>query len=270
MRVAYKFGYFGEKFFGSQYQPNLRTVEGELFKAFEELGLDPGISRYRCSSRTDAGVHALGNVFAVDIDSRKCFPRILNSKLPEDITVWAWAKVDDEFDPRKDAIARVYSYVMMKSGVDVSVMRKAASLIEGTHDFSNFTKKFAESPSNIRTLKSVDVRIDDRFITIEIEGNAFTWNMVRNIATALELVGKGVRDLTWLESMLDPEKYFERMEPSPPYGLILKDVKYADINWEIDEYAWNMFKGKLESRESYHGTLYKAFSIMKDTLSEIP
>jgi tRNA pseudouridine38-40 synthase len=269
MRIAYKFGYFGENFFGSQYQPNLRTVEGELFRAFNELGIDPGLARYRCSSRTDAGVHALGNVFAIDVEIKKCFPRVLNSKLPEDITVWAWAKVDDDFDPRKQAVSRVYSYVLLKSDVDVSVMRKAASMIEGTHDFSNFTKKFSESSSNIRTLRSVDVRIDDKFITIELEGNAFTWNMVRNIATALEMIGKGVRDLNWLESMLTPEKYTERMEPSPPYGLVLKDVRYSDVEFEVDEYAWNMFKKRLTSRLSYHGTLYKVFSIMNSSISEI-
>jgi len=269
MRLAFKFGYFGEKFYGSQYQPNLRTVEGELFKAFEELGIEPGLARYRCSSRTDAGVHALGNVFAIDVEeSKKFIPRILNSKLPEDITVWAWAKVDYNFDPRRDASSRVYSYVMAKKGIDVSAMRKAASIIEGTHDFSNFTKKFGEAASNIRTLKSVDVRIDERFITIEFEGNAFTWNMVRNIATALEMIGKGMRDIEWLESMLEPDKYYERMEPSPPYGLILKDVKYP-FEFEIDEYAWHMFKRKLTSRMDYHGILYKVFSIMDDEITYI-
>jgi tRNA pseudouridine38-40 synthase len=270
MRVALRFGYFGDGFYGSQYQPNLRTVEGELFKALDELGIDAGLARYRCSSRTDAGVHALGNVFAIDVDNYKiALPRVINSKLPEDITVWAWAKVSDDFDPRRDAVSRVYSYVMMKSGVDVSAMRKAASLMEGTHDFSNFTKKFGESPSNVRTLTSVEVRIEDQFITIEIEGNAFTWNMVRNIATALDMIGRGVRDLNWLESMLEPEKYFERMEPSPPYGLALKEVKYQDIMFEIDDYAWNMFKNRFESRIRYHGTIFKLFSIMEDELKSM-
>ncbi|AGK61850.1 pseudouridylate synthase I [Archaeoglobus sulfaticallidus PM70-1] len=269
MRVAYKFAYFGDNFHGSQYQPNLRTVEGELFKAFSELGIDAGVARYRCSSRTDAGVHALGNVFAIDVDAKKYLPRIINSKLPEDITIWAWAKVSDDFDPRRDATSRVYSYVMLKSDIDVSLMRKAACIIEGTHDFSNFTKRFAESSSNIRTIKSVEVRLDDRFITIEIEGNAFTWNMVRNLATALEMIGRGVRDVEWMKSMLDPENYFERMEPSPAYGLLLKDVKYSDIEFEIDEYAFNMFKRKLEQKIRFYGTQFKVFSIMDDFLDDL-
>ena len=258
MRIALKLAYFGTNFHGFQYQPNVRTVEGELFKAFKKLNIDLDKANYKCAGRTDAGVHAFGQVIALNVE-KPIFPRILNAYLPEDITVWAWAKVPDDFNPRH-AKSRIYMYVFPAKNYDISAMRKAAKLLLGTHDFSNFTKKFGEGESCVRTIYNVELRVNKDFIIFEIEGNAFTWNMVRCIVTALEEVGSGHRSIEWFKDMLNPDRYRERIKPAPAYGLILKDILYENVEFEVDEYAWKMLQDRLERIVRYHGSLYKIFS----------
>lgn len=264
MRVALKLAYFGTNFSGFQYQPDRRTVEGELFRAFEKLGIDPKKANYKCAGRTDAGVHALSQVIAINVEKAKSvLPRILNSHLPDDIIVWAWAKVSDDFNPRY-ATSRKYLYVMHLDGeYDVSAMRKAAKLLIGTHDFSNFTKKFGEGQNCVRTIYSIELRMNGDFLIFEIEGNAFTWNMVRCIVSALQAVGSRHRSVEWFEKMLHPERYRERVEPAPPYGLILKDIRYSNVEFEVDDYAWGTLKSKIDRIVDYYGTIYKLFSLVK-------
>ncbi len=261
MRYAFKIAYFGENFHGSQYQPDVRTVEGEILKALERLGV--ANPRIKSAGRTDAGVHAFGQVIAFDSEE-KIFPRMLNSELPEDIVSWAWAKVSEDFDPRR-AKSRVYVYVMYGTDYDISSMRKAVKELIGVHDFSNFTKKFGEGESCVREIYSAEVRADREFIIFEIEGNAFTWNMVRCLVTALTEIGKQHRSVEWFRELLNPEKYKERVEPAPPYGLILKDVRYEDVEFEVDDYALKTLYSRIERRIIYHGTLFKLFSLFRQT-----
>lgn len=261
MKFAFKIAYFGDNFHGSQFQPDQRTVEGEVIAALRRLGVEN--PRLRSAGRTDAGVHAYGQVISFYSDE-KIFPRMLNAELPEDITAWAWAKVSEDFDPRK-ARSRVYTYVMYGSDYDISAMRKAVKELIGVHDFSNFTKKFGEGESCVREIISADIRADREFIIFEIEGNAFTWNMVRCLVTAIMEVGKQHRSIEWFRDLLNPEKHKERVEPAPPYGLILKDVKYDDVEFEIDEYAFKTLQSRIESRIMYHGTIFKLFSLFRQS-----
>lgn len=261
MKFAFKIAYFGENFHGSQYQPDKRTVEGEIIKALERLNVrNPKV---KSAGRTDAGVHAYGQVITFNSDE-KIFPRMLNSVLPEDIVSWAWAKVDEDFDPRR-AKSRVYTYVMYGSELDISSMRKAVKELTGKHDFSNFTRRFGEGESCVREIYSAEIRADREFIIFEIEGNAFTWNMVRCLVTALIEVGKQHRNVEWFRDLLNPDKHKERVEPAPPYGLILKDVRYEDVEFEIDDYALKMLQSRIENRIIYHGTLFKLFSLFTQT-----
>ncbi len=259
MRLALKIAYFGDDFHGSQYQPDVRTVEGELIRALRNLGVEE--PKVRFAGRTDAGVHAYGQVVAFDCEEL-ITPRMLNSELPKDITAWAWAKVGDNFDPRK-AKSRTYLYVMYAENLDVSAMRKAIKLLVGTHDFSNFTKKFGEGESCVRTIYRADIRTEREFAMFEIEGNAFTWNMVRSIVSALLEVGRQHRSVDWFASLLNPEKHRERIEPAPPYGLILKDVSYEGVDFEVDDYAFKTLQNRIEERVVRNGVLYKLFSMFR-------
>ncbi|MDI9641942.1 MAG: tRNA pseudouridine(38-40) synthase TruA [Archaeoglobales archaeon] len=252
MRYAIKVAYFGDNFFGSQYQPNRRTVAGEILKALRNFGIE---SKLSFAGRTDRGVHALGQVVAFNSDV-KITPRMLNSELPEDITAWASCEVPENFNPRR-AKSRVYSYVFYNEEYDLSKIESAVKLLEGTWDFSNFTKGYKGGK---RTIYRAEMRREGDFIIFELEGNAFTWNMVRCIVTALKKVGKE-KDLEWFRKMLEPDFYRERVQPSPPYGLLLKDVKYEGINFEAEEYAKRLLQLRIKRRVVESGILYRLLSL---------
>lgn len=240
MRVALKLAYIGTEFHGSQIQPNVVTVEGELFKALRNLGIieSPKSANYTCAGRTDAGVHALEQVVAFDTDKPNlAIPRVINSELPPTIWAWAHAQVPFDFDARRDAVSRHYRYVMSGEGYDIFRIREASKLLVGTHDFENFSRTNGEK-STIRTLERINARVDGELTKIDVVGNSFLWNMVRKIVTALSMIGKGVRDNDWLLQMLNPDIYEEGIEPAPAYGLTLMKVNYEEkIEWVGDNYS---------------------------------
>lgn len=242
MKIALKIGYEGTGFSGSQIQPDKRTVEGELLKVLLETGVikDTNAANLSASGRTDSGVHASSQVVSFFADNPKmAIPRILNSKLPRDIWAWAYAEVPDDFDPRRHAVHRKYRYVLNADEYDISKMRKAANLFIGEHDFLNFSKKDKNNPvTTVRTVKKLDIRSQGPVIKIDIVANAYLWNMIRKIVSALTLVGSGARDIEWISKMLDPENFEEGIEPAPAYGLIFLDIKYdPEPEWIIDNYA---------------------------------
>ncbi|WP_406670770.1 tRNA pseudouridine(38-40) synthase TruA [Methanolobus sp. ZRKC4] len=240
MRVALKIAYVGTGYHGSQVQPDVGTIEGELFKALTELEIieDLKTARFSSSGRTDTGVHAREQVIAFDTDKPNlAIPRVINSKLPTAIWAWAHAEVPDDYDPRRWATCRRYRYVMSGEQYDISRIRSASRILVGKHDFANFCTKEGDK-STIRTIEKIDVRVSGTLTKIDIQANSFLWNMVRKIVTALTMVGSGVRDEEWLNQMLDPESYEEGLEPASAYGLTLMKVEYMQpIDWCEDGYA---------------------------------
>jgi tRNA pseudouridine38-40 synthase len=240
MRVALKLAYIGTGYHGSQIQPDVSTIEGELYKALRDLGIieDPKSANFVSAGRTDAGVHALGQVVAFDTEKLNlAIPRVINSKLPNSIWAWAHAIVPDDFNPRYDAVCRSYRYIMSGEQYDISKIRSATKLLIGTHDFANFCTA-DEDRGTVRNVKRIDVRVSGAFTKIDVQADSFLWNMVRKMVTSLMMVGSGVRDLEWLEQMLDPESYEEGVEPAPAYGLTLMQVDYTlPIEWTDDGYA---------------------------------
>lgn len=242
MKVALKIGYEGTHFSGSQIQPDQRTVEGELLKALQEIGAvqNPEAANLSSSGRTDAGVHSISQVVTFFSDNpRMAIPRVLNSKLPRDVWAWAYAEVADDFDPRRHAIRRKYRYILNAEDYEISKMREAAKLFIGEHNFANFTKKDKKNPkSTVRNVEKLDIRTQGPVIKIDIVANAYLWNMIRKIVSALTLVGTGNRSLEWVSQMLDAENYEEGIEPAPAYGLIFLDVQYdPEPAWTIDVYS---------------------------------
>lgn len=240
MRVALNIAYVGTGYYGSQVQPDVATIEGELFKALMELEIidDPKSAKFVSSGRTDAGVHARGQVVVFETDRPNlAIPRVINSKLPNSIWARAYAEVPDDFDPRRNAISRKYRYVMSGEQYDISKIRAASKILVGKHDFANFSTS-VPGRSTVRIVERVDVRVSGTLTMIDIQANSFLWNMVRKIVAALTMVGSGVRDEEWLEHMLDPESYEEGLEPVPAYGLTLMKVNYLHkIEWAEDGYA---------------------------------
>jgi tRNA pseudouridine38-40 synthase len=241
-KIALKIGYEGTHFAGSQIQPDARTVEGELLKALKEVGAieNEKAADLSSSGRTDAGVHSSNQVVTFYTSNpRVALPRVLNSKLPHDVWAWAYAEVSTNFDPRKHAIRRKYRYILSVGDYDISKMRDAAKLFIGEHNFLNFSKKDkTNKKSTVRRIEKLDIRSQGSVIRIDIEANAFLWNMIRKVVSSLILVGTDNRPIEWISQMLNPENYEEGIELAPAYGLILVGVDYdPEPEWITDSYS---------------------------------
>lgn len=222
MRLALKVYYDGRGFCGSQVQPDKRTVEGELLKALGNFGI--GVKNFQGAARTDRGVSALGNVYAFDAE-RKLLPRALNSFLPGDLRVLAVAEVGAGFNPRRDALEKVYKYFLYDRGYDLEGIRRAARLFEGEHSFHSFCK-LEKGRSPVRVLREIEVAEHGDVIVLTFRGRSFLWQMVRRLVTALRGAGEGRVSLGELRECLRGS-CGRRFPPSPPELLVLWSVGYA-------------------------------------------
>lgn len=262
MRIALKLAYIGSDYHGSQVQPDVDTVEGQLFRALESLGIisDPHSANYASAGRTDARVHAAGQVVAFDTEAPNlAIPRVINSKLPESIWAWAHAEVPDDFDPRRNAKTRSYRYIMSGENIDISKIRAASRYFTGTHDFLNFCTNDGDR-NTVRTVNRIDIRISGPLVKIDIDADGFLWNMVRKIVTALRMVGSGVRDIEWVKQMLDPAIYEEGIEPARAYGLTLMNVDYpTSIEWCVDSYSLRRAHENIQEKQVYYRIMSEVF-----------
>ena len=241
-RYAYKVFYDGTKpFYGSQRQPDVRTVEGELLRALtstRRLPSDVDAARFTFAGRTDRSVSALGNVFAVNLESSTT-PATINSKLKtDDIRVWASAQVQDSFNPRR-ALTRHYKYfAYIQEGTDLGVLIEASKLFLGVHDF----KRFAHRPSNEDSVRRISdlsvVSLQDGFLCFDIVGDSFLRRMVRRIVGSLIYVARGLLKEAEIEKLFDPNGPIPRtgVPSATPEGLILWNVDYG-FRFDEDEYA---------------------------------
>jgi tRNA pseudouridine38-40 synthase len=237
--------YDGTAFAGWQLQPSGATIQGELERALGVALRTP--VRVRGAGRTDAGVHAAGQVAAVrvaappaDLDRLRTS---VNALLPNDIVVSAITPAPDGFSPRRDATSRVYEYRLWTAPVpspfwrrfawhcrgplDLDAMGRAAAALVGTHDFRSFCAADAD-PVRSTVRHVVESRFERRaeLLVYRIEANAFLKHMVRNVLGTLIEVGRGVRPA---ESMADLLRHGDRQAAgptAPPHGLVLLAVRY--------------------------------------------
>ena len=269
MRIALKIAYVGTDYHGSQVQPDVKTIEGELFRALRELNIinDPHEANFGAAGRTDSGVHALGQVIAFDTDKPHiALPRAVNSKLSGAIWAWARAQVHPDFDPRRNAKYREYRYVMFGK-YDISVLLKASDLLVGKHDFCNFVTPEKERGS-ICKVEKIELREAGECTIMDIRADHFLWHMVRKIASALKMVGMGEKDLAWLEKMLKPSDFREGLEPAPAYGLVFKNVEYENITWDDDVYAKKSISKVLDEHFLRHTIMAQMLEELKEGLAE--
>jgi tRNA pseudouridine38-40 synthase len=247
MRLALVVEYDGADYNGFQYQANAPSIQEELEKAIARLTGE--VVRIKAAGRTDAGVHALGQVVAFDTasgHSPETFVRALNFYLPRDIAVKAAHQVRERFDPRRDALSRRYRYTLLNSPTPSPLMmrtschieeplsarrmQRAARLLVGTHDFARFAATpGGERASTVRHIYEASVRRSGDVITFEVEGNAFLPHQVRRMAGALVDVGRGKLSLEGLKTMIDGGHPQAVAHSLPPQGLCLVEVTYADF-----------------------------------------
>ncbi|MEW5937862.1 MAG: tRNA pseudouridine(38-40) synthase TruA [Candidatus Thermoplasmatota archaeon] len=250
MRFALKLAYDGTAFSGSQRQPPpVHTVEGAVTRAARDLGILGGEGWFVLGSRTDAGVCALGNVGALDTDfDPDALIPALNSAL-EDAWVYGSAEVGDGFNPRH-AKERWYRYLIPGDGMEMQKVRRIASIFEGEHDFTHFSKLDSTAErSPVRTIASIEASDIDDFLALDVRGESFLWQMVRRIAGAVRMGGTGELTYAQIEdALLRPEKYNGPViPPLPPQGLWLMDVD-CGIEFALEPLPERFQRAHLHSR----------------------
>ena len=244
-RIRITVAYDGTDYCGWQIQPNGITVEEVLNKAISKLtGEDIHVIG---ASRTDSGVHALGNVAVFDTCSTIPGERMayaLNQRLPEDIVIVKSEEDPLTWHPRyQDEITKTYEYHIYNARVpdplkrrtcafvsfpmDVEKMREGAAYLIGEHDFVSFCNVRTNVEDTVRTVNSIFIRQNGQEIIIEIEGNGFLYNMVRIIAGTLIRVGRGFYEPEKVKEILEAKKRTEAGVTAPPQGLILKEICYG-------------------------------------------
>lgn len=247
-RVKLTVAYDGTNYCGWQVQPNGLAVQEVLNRCLSEL-LKEDISTIG-ASRTDAGVHALGNVAVFDTNARMPADKIsfaLNTRLPADIRIQDSMEVPSDFHPRFQQTVKTYEYKIYNRRfpdptkrlythfyyypLDVEKMQKAAEYLVGEHDFKSFSTFKPEVESTVRTIYSLQMEKSlDGVITIRIQGNGFLYNMVRIIAGTLIRVGGGFYPPEQMKVILDGKDRELAGETARPEGLTLVEIRYPE--WE--------------------------------------
>jgi len=228
MRYAFQVAYDGSRYFGFVRQPSRPTIEAELLKTFKKCGIYRKLkkARFRTASRTDRGVSAIGQVVALNVVEKPNL-RLINACLPDDIAVLAAAEVGPRFDPRKEAQSKHYRYVCEAlPNFDLPLARRAAKLLEGTHDFRHLCKHEQER-STLVELKYASVR-EQKILIFDFIARAFLWQQVRRMVNLLLAVGTGKINLDELKRMLEGQAK-QAMRPAPAEGLILVRVRYPSF-----------------------------------------
>jgi tRNA pseudouridine38-40 synthase len=245
--------YDGTDFAGFQVQPGKRTVQGVLEDALRRLSNET-VRRVDGAGRTDAGVHASGQVIAFSYEGRLKMAeleRALDALLPPDVTIRRVRRAPTGFHPRYAARYREYRYTVwngprsplhertalgVRVPLDTAAMARAGSVFEGRHDFSSFG---AADRSPVRTVNAVRVRRNGRTVTIDVRADAFLRGMVRRMVAVLLEVGKGTMNEDAVRAALAGSEPAFFGAAAPAKGLTLRRVEYAArrerTNGELEE-----------------------------------
>ncbi|MHC4285387.1 MAG: tRNA pseudouridine(38-40) synthase TruA [Planctomycetota bacterium] len=228
----------------AQIQPGLRTIQGTLTEAIHELvGAEV---RVFGASRTDAGVSALGQVALVQIDSSipvENLARVITHRLPPEIAVAEAVEVPQGFDLMGEVKSKLYRYTIftgqlrpvlqikhcwhLPAKLDIAAMAPAAAMLVGKKDFKSFAAAADKRQTSVRTIFRCDVNCNDDWIYIDVEGDSFLYNMVRNIVGTLVEVGSGRRKPEKIKEILEAKDRTAAGPIAPAGGLCLMHIKYA-------------------------------------------
>lgn len=242
-RVKLTVAYDGTNYCGWQVQPNGITVQEVLNQCLSEF-TGENIETIG-ASRTDAGVHALGNIAVFDTEMRMPgdkFSFALNQRLPEDIRIQKSEEVDADFHPRYVKSQKTYEYRILNCRfpipterfyshftyipLDVDKMKEAASYLIGEHDFKSFCGTGAQVKTTVRTVKEIQIEKSGDRITIRITGEGFLYNMVRIIAGTLMDIGGGLYPPEKMKEILEAKDRKKAGPTAPARGLTLMKIQY--------------------------------------------
>lgn len=244
-RIMLVVAYDGTKYCGWQIQPNGITIEEVLNRALTELLREP--ITVTGASRTDSGVHAMGNVAVFDTETRIPGEKIsyaLNQRLPEDIVIRESREVEGDFHPRRCVSTKTYCYKILNSRFPLpterlysyfvyyplqeELMREGAVHLIGEHDFKSFCSAGSQVADTTRTIYGIQIERQGEAITIRISGNGFLYNMVRIIAGTLIRVGLGAMPPSEVKEILEKKDRSFAGPKAPAQGLILEKIEYSN------------------------------------------
>ena len=236
--------YDGSRYDGWQRQGNTdNTIQSRLEGVLSRLAGEP--VEVHGAGRTDAGVHALGQVARVKLPGSRAPEEVMayaNRYLPEDIAVTGAEAADDRFHARLSARGKVYRYAIRLGGVpdvfrrkyqyrvegplDLAAMERASELLTGTHDYRSFCANRRYKKSTVRTVRAIEVRADGPEVTLTFRGDGFLYNMVRILAGTLIEVGLGERAAEDMPAVLAARDRSAAGKTAPAQGLTLLEVEY--------------------------------------------
>jgi tRNA pseudouridine38-40 synthase len=246
MRIALGIEYNGAELYGWQAQAHLPTVQGFLEAALSQVANER--CQVFCAGRTDAGVHAIGQVVHFDTQANRSLQAWImgtNTYLPPTISV-RWAQiVSEDFHARYSALSRCYRYIIynVKSRsalfhhratwryeeLNLATMQEASRYLIGELDFTSFRSAQCESKTPMRNVHRLNISRYHDFVIIDIEANAFLHHMVRNIAGVLMRVGAGYQEPEWVLEVLQAKDRRKAAETASAAGLYLHAVKYPAV-----------------------------------------
>ena len=248
-RLALCIEYDGTPYNGFQSQSTANTIQDKLEEALFKLTHTN--TRIKAAGRTDSGTHAAQQIISLDVNndySPTTYIRALNYFLPPEIRVKSAMDVQPTFDPRRDAISRVYRYTLVnqetppalernqvhwiRQSLNVKKMDEAAQHLVGIHDFKKFASPMQNSKSTVREMFRSEVWKDNNSIFVELEANAFLTHQVRKTVSVLIGVGTGKASPTIILDALNRNITLDKWAPVPAKGLCLLQVKYRNITWK--------------------------------------
>lgn len=243
--------YAGTRYSGWQIQKNAKTIAGEIDRAVREVTGRKDFELYG-SGRTDAGVHALGQIAHLDVSTTlqpHVLRRNINDELPADINILDATIVPHRFHARHDAVSRRYVYQVserrtaflkpyvwwVKDPLDLSVMRETAKHFVGKHDFRSFAvaERDAENSSSLVLLERLDIVEDGALRLFVIEGSHFLWRMVRRLVGVLVAVGNGEVSSPDAVAWLREQSPVPATLTAPASGLFLERVFYKGDDRDV-------------------------------------
>ena len=235
--------YDGSEYHGWQIQPGLKTIQGMLTEVIQGL-VDQEV-RVFGASRTDAGVSALGQIALVQLDSLipvENLARAITHKLPPDIAVAEAVEVPQDFDLMSEVKSKLYRYVIftgrlrpvlqikhcwhLPAKIDIDAMAQAAAILVGKKDFKSFAAAADRRQTSVRTIFRCDVSRNDDWVYIDVEGDSFLYNMVRNIVGTIVEVGCGRKKPEKINEILAAKNRTAAGPIAPAAGLCLMWIKY--------------------------------------------
>jgi tRNA pseudouridine38-40 synthase len=246
-RVMIVVAYDGTNYHGWQLQPNVVTIESVLNNALSSLFMED--IKVIGASRTDTGVHALGNIAVFDTEARMPAEKVayaLNQRLPEDIRIQSSKEVALDFHPRRQNSKKTYEYKILNSEfplpterlysyftyvpLDIELMQRAADYLVGEHDFKSFCSINTVAETTVRTIYDISVTKSGNMISIKVTGSGFLYNMVRIIAGTLMEAGKGKLPPEKIPEILQALDRTKAGPTAPACGLTLYEYKYLAKN----------------------------------------